>query len=257
MGFYYYSFNKDGVRLMSIKHLAANILCGFIPDKKIRHRVRVRAYFDISKYIEFAKANAGRPNASVRTYQGHGGMKKIIVVLDNAVAYKFPLVAARADSPRREKMFTDAFRDASPIRLPKMDVLKFNGMDVLKYEFISGRTLADTPSRVIRRHGDKIAKQLAKFIFEIGRSNPPALRKLRPPRARPGYMYGWYHGDIAGNFVIDQNTGDISAVIDWESAAFCDMRPDIMAAFKFMEKRAAADVILKAVIEYGKLYSQI
>lgn len=240
---------------MSVKHFAANILCGFIPSKKLRHRIRVRAHFDLSKYIDFAVRDSGLVNPTVRTYQGHGGMKKIIVALNNTVAYKFPLVARRADSPRREKMFTDAFRDVSPIRLPKMEILQFGGMDVLKYEFIAGSTLADTPADAIRRHGDKIAHQLAEFLFEIGRSNPPALRKLKPARAKPGYMYGWYHGDIGGNFIIDPTTGDITAFIDWETAAFCDWTPDIIAAHKFMTTRGAGDVILKTVIEYGRMYS--
>lgn len=241
---------------MSLKHFAANIICGFIPSKRLRHRIRVRAYFDLSKYIDFAVRDYGAANPTVRTYQGHGGMKKIIVVVDGAVAYKFPLVASRADSPRREKMFADAFRAVSPVRLPRMDILRFDGMDVLKYEFVAGRTLADTPVEVIRRHGDKIAAQLAAFLFEIGRSNPPQLRKLKPARARCGYMRGWYHGDIGGNFVIDQATGDITAFIDWETASFCDWTPDIMAAYKFMSKRGAGDVIIKTVMEYGRLYSR-
>lgn len=80
---------------MGIKQTAANIVCGFIPDKKLRHRVRTRLNYDIGEYIDFARRDAGRPNARVRTYSGHGGMKKIIVVLDDEVAYKFPLVAAK------------------------------------------------------------------------------------------------------------------------------------------------------------------
>lgn len=70
---------------MGIKQTAANIVCGFIPDKKLRHRVRTRLNYDIGEYIDFARRDAGRPNARVRTYSGHGGMKKIIVVLDSCI----------------------------------------------------------------------------------------------------------------------------------------------------------------------------
>ncbi len=59
---------------MGIKQTAANIVCGFIPDKKLRHRVRTRLNYDIGEYIDFARRDAGRPNARVRTYSGHGGM---------------------------------------------------------------------------------------------------------------------------------------------------------------------------------------
>ena len=106
---------------MGIKQTAANIVCGFIPDKKLRHRVRTPPNYDTGEYIDFARRDAGRPNARVRTYSGHGGMKKIIVVLDDEVAYKFPLVAAKKDTPQREKMFADAFREISPITIPKME----------------------------------------------------------------------------------------------------------------------------------------
>lgn len=240
---------------MSIKTFATNLLCGFIPSKSVRHRIRVRAHFDIKSYVDFAVRDAGLHNPTVRTYQGHNGMKKIIVVLNNTVAYKFPLVAARADSPRREKMFADAFRNVSPVRLPKMELLQFRGMDVLKYEFITGETLGTMRPRDVRRHADKIASQLAAFIYQIGTSDPAELKSLRPRGAKPSFMYGWYHGDIGGNFIVNPKTGDIVAFIDWETAGFCDWTNDIVAAYRFMSKRGFGDVMMRAVLEYGHLYA--
>lgn len=241
---------------MGIKKTATNIVCGFIPDKKLRHRVRTRMSYDINKYIDFARRDAGRPNARVRTCSGHGGMKKIIVVLDDEIGYKFPLVAARADTPRREKMFADAFRDVSPVHIPEMEILQFNGMDVLKYGFSAGKTLADLDTETILRHEDKIAKQLGAFLFYIGCSDPESIRHLKPADAVPGMFYGWYHGDIGGNFVVNPDTGDITAFIDWESASFCNMHPDLMSALKFLNKRGAGSLIMKTVFEYIRLYQQ-
>lgn len=239
---------------MGIKKAATNIVCGFIPDKKIRHRVRTRLSYDIKKYIDFARRDSRRPNATVRTYSGHGGMKKIVVVLDDEIGYKFPLVAARADSPRREKMFADAFRDISPVYIPKMEILKFNGMDVLKYDFRPGKTLGDMDTETILRHEDKIAQQLAAFLFELGRSDPESIRHLKPKGASAGMFKGWYHGDIGGNFVVNPETGDIVAFIDWESASFCDMHPDLMQTLHFLNKRGAGSLIMKTVFEYIRLY---
>lgn len=239
---------------MELKKAAANIVCGFIPNKKIRHRVRTRLNFNISQYIDFAKRDAGRPNAKVRTYSGHGGMKKIVVVLDDEIGYKFPLVAARADSPRREKMFSDAFRDISPVYIPKMEIIQFNGMDALKYDFRPGKTLGDMDRETILKHEDKIARQLAAFLFEIGRSDPESIRHLKPADAKPGMFYGWYHGDIGGNFVVNPDTGDIVAFIDWESATFCNMHPDLTQTLRFLNKRGAGSLIMKAVFEYIRLY---
>lgn len=240
---------------MSVKKFLVNLACGFIPSKSVRHRVRVRAQFDIKSYVDFAVRDAGLVRPTVRTYQGHNGMKKIIVVLNNTVAYKFPLVDARADSPRREKMFADAFRNVSPVRLPKMELLQFRGMDVLKYEFITGQTLATMRARDVRRHADKIASQLAAFIYQIGMSDPVKLKSLKPRGAKPGFMFGWYHGDIGGNFIVNPETGDIAAFIDWETAGFCDWTNDIMAAYRFMSKRGFGDVMMRTVLEYGHLYA--
>lgn len=239
---------------MGIKKAAANIVCGMIPNKKVRHRMRTRMNYDIGKYVDFARRHAGRPNARVRTYSGHGGMKKIVVVLDDEIGYKFPLVAARADSPKREKMYADAFRDISPIYIPKMEILSFNGMDVLRYDFRPGKTLGDMDAGTILRHEDKIAKQLAAFLFELGRSDPESIRHLKPVDAVPGMFYGWYHGDIGGNFVVNPETGDIVAFIDWESAAFCNMHPDLMQTLRFLNKRGAGSLIMKTVFEYIRLY---
>ena len=119
-----------------------NLFCAFIPNRDLRHRMRMKMTFNIKPYIRFAKYDAKMPNAHVDIYQGHGGMKKIIVVLDKSVAYKFPLVPARYNSPKTEKMFTDAFRSISPLKLAKMEIVNMdvNGtkIDVLKYEFING-----------------------------------------------------------------------------------------------------------------------
>lgn len=241
---------------MGIKKTAQNIILGFVPSKKLRHKLRLRMNFDLRPYIEFAKRDSRRPNARVRTYQGHGGQKKVIIVLDNKVAYKFPLVAARADGPRREKMFTDAFRKISPIKLPKMQVLQFRGMDVLKYEFIAGKTVADLPKKTLKKFGPYIARQLAEFCAALNASDPVELRALKPKKAsKPGYMYGWAHNDMGGNFLICPETGKITAFIDWESAAFGDWQGDVEGAYKFFAKHGACDIILQMVIEYSKIFA--
>lgn len=236
-----------------------NLLCAFIPNRNLRHRARMRMTFDITPYIRFAKTNANMPNANVEIYQGHGGMKKIIIVLDKKIAYKIPLVPARYDSPRREKMFTDAFRTVSPIPLAKMEIVNMHhsgqDIDVLKYDFMPGTPIGKLSQLALEKHGDKIAKQLAYFLYTIGQSDPRSVAKLKPKHAKSGFMYGWSHNDIGGNFLVDEKTGKITAVIDWESAAFCDWSKDIIAAHRFLSKHNAGNIIVKTVIEYGKLYN--
>ncbi len=127
-------------------------------------------------------------------------------------------------------------------------------MDVLKYDFLPGKTLADMDTATILKHEDKIARQLASFMFEIGRSDPKSIRHLKPDGATTGMFFGWYHNDIGGNFVINPETGDIVAFIDWESAAFCNMHPDLMRALGFLNKRGAGSLIMKTVFEYIARY---
>jgi len=242
---------------MGVKKTTQNIILGFVPSKKMRHRLRLRMNFNIAPYIDFARRDAGRPNAHIRTYQGHGGQKKVIIVLDNKIAYKFPLVAERAGGPRHEKMFADAFRDISPIHIPEMEILQFRGMDVLKYEFLSGKTLADLDTETILKHEDKIAAQLAEFLFKIGISDPESIRHLKPKNAVPGMFYGWAHNDIGGNFIINPETGDIISFIDWESACFCDMHADLMRTLKFLNDRGAGSLIMKTVFKYIELYQEM
>lgn len=241
---------------MSVKKTLQNIILGFVPSRKMRHRIRLYMNVDVKKYVEFARRDAGLPNARVKIFQGHGGQKKMIVVLDNRVAYKFVLDASRADGPRREKMFTDAFRDLSPIPLPNMTVLNFNGFDVLKYDFVAGKTVANMDAKTLRKFTPIIAHQLAEFMFAVGGGDPVSLREFKPSvDAKPGCLYGWSHNDMGGNFVVCPDTGKITAFIDWETAAFCDWGRDIIAAHRFFVKHGAPDIIPAALIEYSKLFA--
>lgn len=58
-------------------------------------------------------------------------------------------------------MFTDAFREISPIKLPKMQIVKMsvNGtiIDVLKYEFINGTPIGKVSQETLEKYEDKIA----------------------------------------------------------------------------------------------------
>ena len=68
---------------MGLKQTAVNIVCGFIPGRRMRHRVRTRLNYDIQKYIDFARRHARRGGARGGPEDGAGGSGKIIVVLVN------------------------------------------------------------------------------------------------------------------------------------------------------------------------------
>lgn len=54
---------------MGLKQTAVNIVCGFIPGRRMRHRVRTRLNYDIQKYIDFARRHAGRANARSHVFR--------------------------------------------------------------------------------------------------------------------------------------------------------------------------------------------
>ena len=243
-----------------MKRGIANLICAFVPGRTRRHYLRTRLMFDVKKYIEFARRDAKMPNADAKIYLGFSSTRRLIVVLDNKIAYKIPLRDSLADVPAREKLFTDAFRDASPIRLPRASVVgatidgkKYN---VLKYDFIGGTPVGKLSHETLDKYSDKIAAQLAGFLYAVGQSNPKSIAHLKPRGAKPGFMYGWTQNDIGGNFLVDEKTGKITGVIDWENAAFCDMTTDLLAAHKFLSELGGDQIIPKTIIEYGKLYSE-
>ena len=100
---------------------------------------------------------------------------------------------------------------------------------------------------------DKLAAQVARFLYEVGRADPDAIKDLKPrPDMHPGYMFGWCQGDVCDNFIIDIKTMTVRAFIDWEDARFCD--------FSYMfncEKRTPAREFMNAVrVEYDRLWNK-
>ena len=239
----------------------ANAICALVPGKERRHYLRTRLMFNVKKYIEFARNDANMPNAGATIHLGYSSTRRIIIVLDNKIAYKIPLRESLANIPEKEKAFADAFRKISPIRIPESKVISatIDGKKrkVLKYEYINGTPVGKLSRETIKKHGAKIAKQLAAFLYTIGgyTKTPKSIAGFKPKNApTPGFMYGWSHNDIGGNFLVDENTGDITGVIDWENATYGDWSGDMIAAHKYLAEINAGDIIVQTIIEYGKLY---
>ena len=100
---------------------------------------------------------------------------------------------------------------------------------------------------------DKLASQVARFMYDIAMADPDEIRDLKPaPDMRPGYMCGWCQGDICDNFMVNPDTMDVIAFIDWEDAKFFDF-----SHLFHVEKRSPAREFMLAVErEYKKLYGK-
>ena len=44
------------------------------------------------------------------------------------------------------------------------------------------------------------------MLYVVGMADPKEIRDLKDnPNDKPGYLYGWFQGDIWQNFMLDEN----------------------------------------------------
>lgn len=241
-----------------MRHFISNIIAGLIWKKSLRDKVRTMLrYPQTHIYTRYVRAMAcDSKKCKIKTAVGYG-CKNWIVILNNERVFKFPLLNNGRDIALREQRITNVFTKISPIKIPKMKILKYNGVYVREYEFATGKLLTDIPPRTILAHSTHIAKQLANFLYVIGKSDPRALRDLKPaPNAKPDFLYGWFQGDIWQNFMLDEKTFDITYFLDWEGTNFEDYRTSLRVASHNWDKFGYKGIIVDVMAEYAKLYME-
>lgn len=206
-----------------MKKLLVNILCGFIPSRKLRMRLRVNLNNPIRKWTAFAKSFSNKKHPIVKYTYGYRCIN-FVVNIDDKYVFKFPLNNKDGwENATREKRITDALRPISPIKIPNMEILDFNGLAVRKYEYIKGTSFNSLDRDTQNKGVEKIAKQLAKFLYVIGKSDPKEIADLKNKKTeKPSVMHGWNQNDLWDNFMVNTKTFDIVGIIDWEGAGFND-----------------------------------
>lgn len=235
----------------NIRRFFSNVICGTIPNRDTRRRVRVVLNSDMASHLRFIRRDLGVPLHNVRTFVGFLA-RSLLISVNNKYIYKFPLRRDNSDDlALREKRIVDALTPLSPIGIPSIDILAYNGRLVRKYDFVNGVQLRKCTPSWIRENQDVIASQLARFIYVVGCVNPPEIADLKTsPNAQPGYRYGWTQGDIYDNFLIDIKTKQIVAVIDWEDAYF----GDFTTVFTKDQDPIAHEFMSRVLSEYDRLY---
>ncbi len=238
--------------LRKIRASIVNIICTFIPNKMTRHKVRAIMNSDISGYRRLIKRDLGMPIKKIKYITGFRGRNLILAVNDEYI-YKFPLRHRNGDVAIREKRIVDALQPLSPIAIPDVDILEYKGKLVRKYKLIHGLQINQIPFETVNANKEKLARQIAKFMYEIGRANPSTIRDLKPNSAKkPGYMYGWNQGDIYDNFIVNIDTMKIIAFIDWEDSTFGDFS-QFMQGARFENEQILVPLVRA---EYDKLYKK-
>ncbi len=238
-----------------MRHFMSNFICAFIPNKTFRDKLRVMVRYPcVFDYVKFVRHYArNMKKCDIKTRVGRG-CKNFVVILNDKYVFKFPLMSDGRDIAEREKRITDALRPISPIKIPMMDIIQYNGITVRRYEFAHGILLSDVSPRDIAAHRDKITKQIANMIYVIGKSDPVEIRDLKPNKNdKPGYLYGWFQGDIWQNFLLDDNF-NITYFIDWEDTCFQSFLPALRVATRTWEKRGYCYMGVDVMDEYSKLY---
>jgi len=234
-----------------MKRFLIKLFCRFIPNRTVRNRVRflMDNHTYVKKCIKFVKSID--KFKEIRKIVGRGS-RNLVVIADKKYVFKFPGHGNGYEKSVREKRITDAFRDISPIKIPKMEILDFNGIAVRKYPYIDGITLDYFPPKnVPHTIESKIAKQLAQFLYVIGQSDPRVLRDLKPiSNTKPSILHGWCQNDIKYNFIMNPKTFDIIAIIDWEEAGFNDF------CKLFTYEKDYRSVMTAILQEYLKLYQK-
>lgn len=242
---------------MAKSNIFTNIICGFIPTRRLRSRVRVRLNNPcIGRYLRWVRTwgneNCGGAT-KIKTNFGVG-CQNVIITLNDTHVFKFPLHTRRGLA-ERELRICDCFRDISPIMIPNMELFKWRGIIIRRYDFVRGKLLCDFSPSYVMSHREHLARQLANFMYTLGCADPKSLRDLKPtPNAKPGYLYGWFHNDIGQNFLMDDDM-NIIGFIDWEGCEFCDWRGSLRMAERFWNKNGYKGLMTDVLYEYSKLYT--
>ena len=122
-------------------------------------------------------------------------------------------------------------------------------MTVRKYECINGIGFHSLDRKTQNAKADVIARQLARFFYVVGKADPVQIRDLKDKKSdKPTIMHGWTQNDLWDNFIMNPDTFEILALIDWEEAGFGDF-------YRCFVGGTRNDVVKSALLrEYLKLY---
>ncbi len=226
-----------------------DFLCRFIPVRRWRVYMRRVKLFDwYRKYNALKRAFPKLDFYDVKMIKGDWNIGFIV---ENKYVFKVRKhndIAVPQDKIIRKKRITDAIAPFSPIRVLSIRIVQAGEYIFYKYSFIPGEKLNLIDVKKITKNREKLAKQIANFIYKIHNSRPVGIDDLKT-----GDGDGWNHNDLCNNIIVDPATMDIVGIIDWGRAGWGKLETELanttVSSHKMRE--SGLDKIIRE--EYAKL----
>lgn len=229
-----------------------DFLVGIIPNKNVRQRIRREKLYDYRKKFNALRRVIPKSEFKhIRVIKGGWNIGFIVNKKYVCKIRKFFDANVQNDKIIREKRITDAFENIVPVKIPKIDILESDGMTFYRYNFIRGTNLNRMSQRKITNNQQKIAGQLARFIYIMHNSNVPEINDLKTDDGD-----GWNHHDICNNMLIDKKNMNIVGIIDWEYAGWGPLSTEIKNCTAFSRKMRQTQIDSIIWAEYKKLKSK-
>ena len=227
-----------------------DFFCCFIPNKRLRNKIRTEKLYDWKNKYKALKKKYPALNFR-RTKMIKGGWN-IGFIVDKKYVFKIRKSFDKSlpiEKIEREKRITDAFANISPLRIPKIEIIKSGKYIFYKYDFIPGKNLNTFSMNAIQKNKQKLGNQLAEFIYYIHNHNPKEIADLKGDRLGDG----WNHNDICNNIIVNKKTMDIIGIIDWEYSGWGFLETEFENCIKFSKKMKASGIIAIIKDKYIKL----
>ena len=223
-----------------------DFLVGFIPNRKLREKIRCKELYDYRKKLNALRAIL--PKSEFKCVRVIKGGWNIGFIVNNKYVCKIRKYYDKSvpiDKIMREKRITDAFQTIVPLRIPKIEIIKSRGFTFYKYDFIPGKNLNRMPLKTIIKHGWKWGKQLAQFVDAMHNNDPQEIADLKSNNGD-----GWNHNDICNNIIVDKKTMDIVGLIDWEYSGWGTLETEFNNCTAFSKKMQKSGIGVAIQLEY-------
>lgn len=230
-------------------------LFAIVPIKKWREYLRVIVLFDYRRKLNALKSRYSELNFSKMRLGKGGG--SLVFIINNK--YTFKVRKNNSETTKferfyREKRITDALRNFCIIKIPQIEFMEINGYTFYKSDFIPGKLLVDISTQRIKKYQPQISQQLAEFIYKKSFADPIEIRDLRDKHKKKNFS--WNHGDMCSNILVDPKTMQITGIIDWEWAAYSDIKSEFHGLVWVRKKMRKIGLDKSTYDYYNKIITQ-